>query len=219
MKFESVAIASFPRSGNTWMRHLLHAATGIGSRYNLNPETGPAHHAAAIPEIEDLSAPFVKTHTRDANQYQAAIHLIRHPCSAIASYLDYFEAFDSRVHNRGEFVQVEAEGWAKHSEYWRLVRECGICLDYMRMRYEDLVEYPDEQLLRIVKVFLKCDVPAKAVIDAVTECSLENLQIKGSTKFYPKGANRKYTDTLHPNEIEIIMRITEKERGHYGYGP
>lgn len=201
------------------MRHLLHEATGIGSRYNLNPETGPAHQAAAIPEIEDLNAPFVKTHTRDANQYQAALHLVRHPCSAIASYLDYFDAFDNPVHKRQEFVQVEAEGWAKHSEYWRLVRECGICVDYMRIRYEDLVSETYLCLWRIVKGFLECmDVPNEQLESAVFNCSLRSLQIKGSRKFYPKGAERKYTDTLRPDEIETILRITLKERFHYGYG-
>jgi len=202
------------------MRHLLHEAIGIGSRYNLNPETGPAHHAAAIPEIEDLKAPFVKTHTRDANQYQAAIHLIRHPCSAIASYLDYFEAFDNRVNNRREFVQVEAEGWAKHSEYWRLASVCGIPIDYLLVQYEDLVSDTLFILFKVVKMFLDChEVPLEQLGKAVKDCSLENLQIKGSTKFYPKGGERKYTDTLQPEEIKTIMRITEKERFHYPYGP
>jgi hypothetical protein len=219
MKFESVAIASFPRSGNTWMRHLLYAATGIGSRYNLNPETGPAHHAAAIPEIEDLKAPFVKTHTRDAKQYQAAIHLIRHPCWAIASYFDYFDAFSSPVTNRREFVQVEAEGWVKHSEYWRLAQVCGIPIDYIRVRYEDLVSATFPSLVRVVRGFLDCKVTLEDLARAIDKCSLENLQIKGSPKFYPKGSYRKITDTLQPEEIETINRITEKERYHYQYQP
>jgi len=220
MKFNRVAIASYPRSGNTWVRHLLYSATGIGSRYNRNPETGIPHRAGGIHLLEDRSSPFIKTHDRDAKDYDAAIHITRHPCAAIASYLDYMDNFKVPMSNRKEFIEVEAQGWATHSEFWRMTRECGILSDYIRINYEDLIEVPFTILRRVVHDFLGLASHNDRILWAVEQNSLSKMRIKGgegAEKFFVKGAERNPEETMSDEEIDMIMKITEEEREHLGY--
>lgn len=216
MNFESVAIASYPRSGNTWMRHLLFHATGMKSRYNLNPETAIPHKAGAIHLIEDLDSPLVKTHDRDARSYQAAIHLTRNPIYALSSYLDYCRVFAIPIARRREFLEVESRGWLKHTEYWRMAHTCGILQGYLTVRYEDLVIQPEETLEAIVN-FLGVPTTEETIRNAVAECALEKLQERGTKDFFPEGGARMASETLTPDEIKMILFITEKERKEIGY--
>src|SRR5687768_1117494 len=65
-----VALASFPRSGNTWFRFLLESATG-----ELTGNT--SQHARILPRGNDGLV--IKTHQRDSHRYTHGIHLVRNP--------------------------------------------------------------------------------------------------------------------------------------------
>ncbi|XP_055708811.1 WSCD family member AAEL009094-like [Phlebotomus papatasi] len=80
-----VALASFPGSGNTWLRYLLQQATGIltGSvylDYDLISSSFPGEG------INNSSVLVVKTHEWDPNEwinFRKAILLVREPYKAI----------------------------------------------------------------------------------------------------------------------------------------
>lgn len=218
MRFGKVALASYPRSGNTWFRHLIHAATGIGSIYNVSRETGIEHHAGGIQHIEEEGSPFIKTHGREAQRYEAAVHLIRNPKNAIASYIDYFEAFSDPVSRREEFIAVESESWVRHSEYWRMSTSCtDLSFGYELVRYEDLCDSTARILKRVLNDFLGMDVAHEAIAGAAFKCQLERLQVIGDKKFFPKGKSRDFRDSLTSREIEIIDQLTWKEAQNWGY--
>ena len=214
MKYKRCALASYPRSGNTWMRHLIHAATGIKSAYILNAETDVVHHAAAIPEIAEENSPIIKTHGYDSEQYDSVIHVVRNPWAAIASYLDYCQAFNVDIQRRAWFIEVEAKGWLKHAEYWRMTKEAGI-LPYHPVQYESLLVSPANELYAVLNQFLGVNVTVDQVETAVDACKLENLQAKGDPAFYPKGANRHVDETLTREEMAKITEIVSAEIYHW----
>ena len=84
-----VAITSFPGSGNTWARHLLHMGTGIW--------TGNARSSEKLKEVgwqgEDIPCKEGRTiaikthkwHTVKKCAYQAAIILVRNPFHALVA--------------------------------------------------------------------------------------------------------------------------------------
>jgi hypothetical protein len=98
-----VLLASFPRSGNTWLRHLLELGTAMrtGSVY-LDPQlrdAGPQF--AAEGEQEDVL--LVKTHEPlflaslpRSEKSRFIVLLVRHPLSVIASYYQYQASFRRR---------------------------------------------------------------------------------------------------------------------------
>lgn len=218
MKYKTVALASFPRSGNTWMRHLIHEATGFGSKYMLNPETGPVHEAAAIPQIADESSPLIKTHALDASQYEAAVHIVRHPLSAISSYLDYCQKFNIQVSRKAEFITVEATGWVRHTEHWRMALQCGILKGYYPVRYEDLSADTGGKLAEILGNFIGIRFNPEDIRRAVKETVLPKLQKKGSPDFFPKGMNRNPNLNLRPEWVQKINSICWEEMEHWSYG-
>ncbi|XP_013145787.1 PREDICTED: WSCD family member AGAP003962-like [Papilio polytes] len=81
----AIALASYPGSGNTWLRYLLQQTTGIitGSvylDYNLRSNGFPAEN------ISDGSVLVVKTHQyppKTLEQFESAVLLIRNPRDAI----------------------------------------------------------------------------------------------------------------------------------------
>ncbi|KPI93166.1 WSCD family member AGAP003962 [Papilio xuthus] len=83
----AIALASYPGSGNTWLRYLLQQVTGIvtGSvymDYNLRKHGFPAEN------ISDGSVLVVKTHQyapSNLEQFESAVLLIRNPRDAILS--------------------------------------------------------------------------------------------------------------------------------------
>ncbi|KPJ12437.1 WSCD family member AGAP003962 [Papilio machaon] len=81
----AIALASYPGSGNTWLRYLLQQVTGIvtGSvslDYSLRKKGFPAEN------ISDGSVLVVKTHKyppKNLNKFESAVLLIRNPRDAI----------------------------------------------------------------------------------------------------------------------------------------
>src|SRR5687768_14503745 len=65
---QRVALASFPRSGNTWLRFFLEAATG---ELTGNASDGEQR---VLQRAKDGVA--IKTHRRDSYRYTHAIHLV-----------------------------------------------------------------------------------------------------------------------------------------------
>merc|ERR1711953_30842 len=107
-----VAITSFPGSGNTWARHLLHMGTGIW--------TGNARSSEKLKEVgwqgEDIPCKEGRTiaikthkwHTVKKCAYQAAIILVRNPFHALVA------EFNRQMTGKTEHLDAElfaALGW------------------------------------------------------------------------------------------------------------
>ena len=84
-------LASFPRSGSTWLRYLLQQATGIytGTIYP-DERSCLLDHGFLNEPVYDKSVLMVKTHLLDhPENLDRAIILIRDPFEAIVSYYNY----------------------------------------------------------------------------------------------------------------------------------
>ncbi|MEA5596130.1 hypothetical protein [Rivularia sp. UHCC 0363] len=76
-----IALASFPRSGNTWFRFLIEESTGV--------KTGSIYDDRVM--TRGLEGIVIKTttHQLDSSRYTKAIHIIRNPFDAIESYYSW----------------------------------------------------------------------------------------------------------------------------------
>jgi len=202
MKFERVALASFPRSGNTWVRHLIYHTTGSGSYCIHSTETDKVHQAAHIPEITDVWSPFAKTHFCDTEGFDAVIHIVRNPLTAIASYKDYCSDFN--VPTPEDFVSQEIDGWIRHYEYWRLAVISGAVRGLV-IRYEDLVADPLRNMWGIIEFLEWPDITQEKVLEAVDKCSIENLRRNGGHKFFNEGINRDSRNSLSYDQRATIL--------------
>jgi len=125
------ALASFPGSGNTWLRYLLQQATGIhtGSVYR---DFALQRNGFPMEMVANGSVLVVKTHEwgeRAREPFQAAILLLREPSQCIlAEYnrragghighasREKFQREGGKVWT--EFVRTKASEWESHTMDW-----------------------------------------------------------------------------------------------------
>ena len=97
-----VALASYPRSGNTWLRLLIEEVTGqkSGTIYGGNEIIKRGTEGVVI-----------KTHGWDVYKYTHAVHLIRNPFDVCVSY---YQKLQFRANPKGFSVPLLEQGAILH---------------------------------------------------------------------------------------------------------
>jgi hypothetical protein len=164
-----VYLASYPRSGNHWMRYLVEEATGIAtSSTYIDPD--PQHLATLFPwggyccdhgyeghcrYPEPGETSLIKTHFPamhiswfDGLPYRFAIRIIRHPVDCFYSFYLWER---TQSHKRAEpFIPRKRlknciRNWRRFQEYWDAQE------NVLTLRYEDLVHDPLPYLAEILE--------------------------------------------------------------------
>ena len=118
-----VALASYPRSGNTWMRFLLYQLlTGEAGEFESINSTFPYvgdHHDA--PSVLPGGGRLIKTHEDQPELYPRAIYVMRDPRDVVLSEHRYQRKFGFVDMPLERFVAVFADGrvhglgsWGRH---------------------------------------------------------------------------------------------------------
>jgi hypothetical protein len=134
---DRVALASYPRSGNTWLRFLVEEATG--------EESGSISDDRVLRRGRE--GILVKTHALDAYEYGAAVHVVRHPLDAIRSWYRWkLDVAGDEVVDWDEHVAEGIRHWRGHTWHWSHV-------PYRRLvvRYEDLGSDTAGELERVLR--------------------------------------------------------------------
>jgi len=158
------AVASYPRSGNTWLRYLVEAATGepTGTIYQGSWDGG-------LGRVKD--GVIIKTHLFDSHRYTHAILIVRNPFDAIDSYFQYQRQMWGREGlSWSGFVPKAVAYWQFHARHWLSAR-----LQKVLVRFEDLRRDPAKEL-RVVLNWLGYQIPPDCVLAAVEKCRIDRLR-------------------------------------------
>jgi hypothetical protein len=121
-----VWLASYPRSGNTYLRTILRHAFGLrsasvypndlGSNKELEEYVGHIEHSPGLQDqLQETGVPLIKTHEL-ANDSRPAIYVIRDGRAACVSLWEFY--------NRNMPIEAVIEGqhrfgtWASHVKSW-----------------------------------------------------------------------------------------------------
>jgi hypothetical protein len=177
------ALASYPRSGNTWMRDLIECATDrkTGSIYLFDPVNAGRPRSSGI---------VIKTHETDSHLYGRAIFLVRNPFDAIHSFYKYRRDIEGFSHLTWEkHLPWAVRKWRRHTEHW-LNADCPT----ITLRYEDIKESPAESLRAALRC-LDLQVDQQTIDQAVEQCQLQQLRQRyrkdlghRAEQFFRKGA-------------------------------
>ena len=164
---ERIALASYPRSGNSLVRRLLESVTGIVTGSDTKPGRGMAEllrDSGLIGEGETKKEKVwvVKTHFPERVGWQRfkvqrAILLVRHPINAIKSYfhmqltathhlsLDPSE-FKHLSKEWNNHIEMETMIWKEFHKYW-LTTDIPVII----VRYEDLLVNRESEMKRLYR--------------------------------------------------------------------
>jgi hypothetical protein len=226
-------IASYPRSGSTWLRFLLaEVLTGRGSQFGIVNEVIPdvGHHHKTKPILPSRGN-LIKTHEPYRREYQKAVYLVRDVRDVLLSE----HAFQQALGLFGEdldsylvaFLQgkVNAYGsWQNHVRSW-LDSPLTATENLLLVKFDDLRLNPDDTLSRILE-FLGADVDANMIRNVVLNNSLE--QMRGKEKQSPQRASRRgrfvrngtvggWHERLTRDRLTLIQEYAGRELERLGY--
>lgn len=179
-----VALASYPRSGNTWIRFLLYQlTTGQAGEWPAVNAAIPyvGEHGQARPLLADGGRLF-KTHENDPRYYQRAIYLVRDPRDVVLSEHRHTRMFGNYDGELDAFVETFVKGqvhglgtWADHAEGWVAASRAGSHV--LVVRYEDLRADPHQQVTRVAS-FLDLPADEATITRAIADNTIERMRHK-----------------------------------------
>lgn len=221
-EWQRVYLASFPRSGNHWVRYLVEEASLIATS-SVRRDRNPKHldkvfpwggfcadqgyeGECRYPQKEEIV--LIKTHFpagRKASQFDRlpfvkTIRLIRHPVDS------FYSEYVRRLALRGEQplekiphqLVVELIGtWIRFQSYWDNEKNVAT------IRYEDLLDNPSENLKAILQI----------IHYQVEDADIE----RAIAKHPPVGFMLKHKDRFHPADLELIRLKLKRYMKKFGY--
>lgn len=215
-----VNLASFPRSGNHWVRFLVEEATHISTsstyrdgdfKHKKNPfpldgfsVRNGYFGGCRLPSTNDPL--LLKTHfpwlTHKEHRYKNAhtICLIRHPVDSIYSYYEYQRKLNSIQVGSVidlEYIESRIKGWVKFYKYWE--KQEGVLL----IKYEDLQKDPETMITQIL---------------LHAGFTFEEEDVKRAIKKHaPFGHPLKHIDKYTTDQIKLIKEIAGDSLDRYEY--
>lgn len=183
-----VWIASYPKSGNTWVRFLVaNMLFGeVGTSADIEAMVPDVHRGSEISTRYHISGTiFLKTHWAyaddmpQARQTAAAIYIVRHPLDVLRSHIDYmglesggekFRNFVDAYIGVGGAPAWQRRGygsWISNVEGWSALRGNAPLL---LLRYEDLRADPATGVRTIAEFFRRdiSDSDVDTIVEATT---------------------------------------------------
>lgn len=187
-------LASYPKSGNTWLRFLLANIIAGGPPANSLAVSKLVHdiHQPDIPfEPADPDQLFIKTHfARTAShpllaKTARAIHIVRHPRDVLLSALNYrrmegvienltdAQYAETFISHAGDplWARIGYGSWIQHAASWA----AGSPFPVLTIRYEDL-KANAEKTLKSVLEFIGLEASDTDIVRAVEQCSFDKLR-------------------------------------------
>ena len=202
----SIALASYPRSGNTWMRMMIEEATGLPSGSNYEDRFLNRDNYGIV----------IKTHHLDRNKYRKAIIITRNPYDCIYSYFKWKTEISSKNKNTTweEHLRNEIPKYKEHVNHWKKAN-----MPKLWIRYEDIKKNPHKELNKVLKFINYPLIIAKTnkAVEKTTLDTLKNLKHKDSNKFFNKGKSNYAKERYSKVEKKNLMKALASEMENFGY--
>jgi sulfotransferase family protein len=232
-----VMVASYPRSGNTWLRFLLtKILTGKSAGFdNINQVIAEVGiHKDALPLLPGEGR-LIKTHERYRPTYKRAIYLIRDVRDVLLSQysrenelgLVWWADFDGYLR---AFLKGSINGfgpWQEHIPCW-LDSPLAKRGDLMTVHFEDMRRNPSATL-ELILDFLGLEVDRQVIVDAVADNTVEKMRSRENRaeklhkspreegRFVRQGAVMGWREKLTEPQLELIERHAGETMIRMGY--
>lgn len=235
-----VLLASYPRSGNTWLRFLLYELlTGVQADFEtINradsavPEIGKVRNA---PALLPGNGRIIKTHEPFRKEYKRAIYLVRDPRDVAISEFYFLKGkgINYRSFNLflTDFLNGKANGygcWKQHVQSWFNAKQENKA-QILVAKYEELQANPKDTLSQITE-FLGITADPDRIQTIIQHNAIQKMKNKENKarntafKQYTEGVNfirqgrvRGWEKTLNPEQVHRIESKTQAILDQLGY--
>ena len=231
-----VFLASYPRSGNTWLRFVLsELLTGASIDFDNVDRFIPEMkwHGSAVPILPGPGR-LIKTHEHYRKEYKRAIYIVRDARDvALSAYArsgqigivdQDFDAF------LPSFLQGRANpygAWDRHLRSW-LDGPLAKAGKLLVIKFEDLRRAPETAVSRMVE-FVGVPMTPEKVRAALANNSVDQMRIKEEKsrklyrsttedgRFVRKGAVQGWRAVLTPAQLQMFEQYAGPELSRMGY--
>ena len=187
-KLNQFYLASFPKSGNTWIRVLFtnllserSEAAFLGDLKSYIPDSHFKDHLTYVKnpkaEFHEQSFQFIKTHDQFGKYYRDknVIYVVRDGRDVLNSYYHYLNARRDIPLTISDLISGEGESafgnWSDHVVAWNSNRS----KNFITLKYENLKKDPFGEISKLLAA-INWIVPEDRVIKAIEDSSLDKLQ-------------------------------------------
>ncbi len=232
-----VMVASYPRSGNTWLRFMLtKILTGKSAGFdNINKVISEIGiHKDALPLLPGEGR-LINTHELYRPTYKRAIYLVRDLRDSLLSQysrekelgLVWWADFDGYIE---AFLKGTINGfgpWQEHIPNW-LDSPLAKRGDLLMVQFEQMRKTPQEKLEQILD-FLGLEVRPEMIAEAIADNTIERMKDRENNakrlhksdnkegRFVRQGAVMGWVDKYTPEQLELIDQYAGKTLARTGY--
>jgi len=231
-----VFLASYPRSGNTWLRFVLgEALAGKSIDFDNVDDVIPElkwHRRGA--QLFANGGRLIKTHEPWREEYRKAIYIVRDARDVALSTFARAEQLGIANPNMDEFLAPFLKGtfhnygaWGRHVRSWlnSPLTQAGKLLV---VKFEDLRRDPEESLTRMVQ-FVSCSAGAENIQAALVNNSVDQMRAKEvesrklyqstteAGRFVRKGAVQGWRSALTPAQLQLFEQSVGADLAQLGY--
>jgi len=179
-----VFLASYPRSGNTWLKSLISSAFFGAALTNFSDKKNEempivGFHRQARPLLKG-GGRIIKTHEVFRREYQRAIWIMRDPRDVVVSqyrlairYQEFADSLDNYTKYFVSRLPTPAANWQQHTHSWATSPLAGTP-NLLSLRYEELRAEPNRHLTAILD-FLGVPFSSELIDSAVRQNSIESM--------------------------------------------
>lgn len=230
---QDVFVAGYPKSGNTWVQHLL-AALHAGCDLR---RASDAVVQLLVPDVhatryyQRWTTPMIfKTHELPHPRFRRVIFLVRDGRDAMVSYYHYNRATMAKPVSLHDMV-IEGRGlfpsrWHEHTEAWS---RNPFAAEILTVRYEDLRADAVSQLRRVATFLGHDDVRDEVLENIADAAKFERMQEREQKfgwadknwskehKFVRRGVVGSYADEMPANLVQAFESDAAPWLRAYGY--
>lgn len=230
---DDVFVASYPKSGNTWVRLLLTEVLAAPEEQG----DGWERHHRVVPDLyrhrewaDNASRPrYMKTHEAWFDRYPRCLYIVRDGRDTMVSYYHYLQGFRDDLGSFSHFLRHEAN-WPT---YWHVHAERAITAaaerpdDFLIVRFEDLKTDDFAELRRMVS-FCGIDAEENDIVRATEQCRFDRLKKKEQRhghpdkadeagSFFRSGSTRQWADYFSDEDLDWFLERSRTAMEHFNY--
>ena len=228
-----VFVASYPRSGNTWLRFMLYEilvgqSSTFTNVHQLVPDIGKQGNA--VPVLAN-NGRLIKTHEAYLPLYHKAIYLVRDARDVALSEFAYQKALGLAEDNFETYLPRFLRGevnpfgsWTAHVDSWMDAKDKGYA-EVLLVRFDEMRSRPEDSLADMM-TFLNVPVERETIRRAVANNSVEKMRDKEKVnpqkasakgRFIRSGAVGGWRDRFTEAQAELVEQYAGSVLARIGF--